>query len=45
VIDYVDSRFIAPATRAIEAGKYAPATIMGCSVGQLVNQRVSFESR
>ena len=45
VIDYIDSRFIASATKAVEAGTYSPATIMGCPVGQMVMQRVSFESR
>ena len=45
VLTYVDPRFIAPAIKAVEAGTYAPATIMGCPVSQMVMQRVSFESR
>ena len=44
VIGYSDPRFIASATRAIEGGTYSPATIMGCPVRQLVNQRISFKS-
>ena len=45
VIEYTDAAFAASGRKAIEAATYRPAAVMKCAAGQMVMQRVSFESR